>query len=322
MLVVADVLCALAGASILLLTLTGRPMRGEAFVGAHLVTGPFAIGFVLGAVLVQILAPLPSTAANVLLGLTWPGLLVSMTFLPLAACSPRQAWAVKSVAPLLVGAPFLLGHGGVWHPALPWVGGGVLAAAGLLGTEVVVGHRLRQFGKRLLRFRAKREPSAWECSQAEWQRGEWQKVLPDAEVAVLLGHVRSLAPDVQQACHARLLAHPRLEAGLAAELLGENRSAALYYLTHHYPRPLATFAPTMNELLATLRSTWPQRLRDDPHPRPWTGDLFLAMDAAIAVLVAGGDTRAALQAWQTELAAMPKFQAAAKDLARWIRKLG
>mgnify|MGYP000626772874 CR=1 FL=1 len=68
MLFLAYVLCALAGGLALLMTLGARPTRGENFTAAHLVTGPIAIAFVAGAVLVQIAAPLPTTVANVVLG--------------------------------------------------------------------------------------------------------------------------------------------------------------------------------------------------------------------------------------------------------------
>lgn len=322
MLFLAYVLCALAGGLALLMTLGARPTRGENFTAAHLVTGPIAIAFVAGAVLVQIAAPLPTTVANVVLGVAWPGLIVAMTFLPLAASSRRHALVLKSAAPLIVGAPFLLGHGHLLHPALPWLGAGVLTLVGAFGNFVVVGDPLRRWISRKVNSLQPRQPSEWERNQAEWQRGEWRKVPADAPVVALLAHARSLAPDVREACHARLAAHPELEAGLVAALRSEHPGDALHYLTRDYPRSRGEFAAALNELLARLRRTWPKRLRDDSHPNPWTGDLIPAFDCAIAVLVAGGDTRAELRAWQAELAAMPKFQGAAKELARWLKKVG
>lgn len=322
MLLFAYVLCALAGGLALLMTVGARPTRGENLTAAHLVTGPIAIAFVAGAVLVQIAAPLPTTVANVVLGVTWPGMIVAMTFLPLGASSRRHALVPKVAAPLIVGSPFLLGHGHLLHPAMPWAGAGVLTLVGAFGSYVVVGDPLRRWILRKVNSLRPRQPSEWERNQAEWQRGEWRKVSADAPVVALLAHARSLAPDVREACHARLAAHPGLEAGVVEALRSADPSYALHYLTHNYPRLRADFAAAINELLATLRRTWPKRMRNDPHPHPWTGDLIPAFDCAIAVLVAGGDTRAELRAWQAELATMPKFQGAAKELARWLKKAG
>lgn len=322
MLSIAYVLCALAGGLVLLMTWGARPTRGENLTAAHLVTGPIAIAFVLGGVLVQIAAPLPAPLANVVLGFAWPGMIVAMTFLPLGATSRRHAPVLKGVAPLIVGSPFLLGHGHLLHAALPWTGAGVLTLVGAYGGYVVVVDPLRRWVLRQVNSLRPQQPSEWERNQAEWQRGEWRKVPADASVVSLLAHVRSLAPDVREACHVRLAAHSQLEAGVVEALRSEQPGYALYYLTHDFPRSRADFAPAINELLATLRRTWPKRLRNDSHPNPWTGDLIPAFDCAIAVLVAGGDTRAELRAWQEELASMPKFQGTAKELARWLKKAG
>lgn len=322
MLTFADLLCALAGVLLLGMSLTGRKTRGENLVGAHLVVGPIAIAFVLGSVLMQVASPLPTTVANVVLGILWPGVIVGTTFLPLVPYGSTRAATAKGAMVLVAGAPFLLGHGGRVHPALPWIGAGVMAMVSLIPTWWVVGHRIRRRLAPLLHPRRRKQPSAWERNQADWQRGEWQKVPADASVQMLLGHARSLAPDVREACHARLAAHPDLEQDLAAALLGEQRGNALWYLTGHYPRSRTVFAAPIRELLATLRATWPARMRDDPHPHPWTGDLIPALDCATAVLLAGGDVRGELQAWQQELASMPKFARLAKQIARWLKKAG
>lgn len=321
MLPLAYLLCALAGGLLLVFTLGGRPRNGEAFVGAHLVTGPVAIVFVLGAILVQVAAPLPSTAANVALGLAWPGAIVGLTILPLTAYQRRGARFTKAVTPLLVAAPFAMGHGADLHVALPWCGASALALVGLGGSHVLLAWPLQRLFHRFTRRFATRQPSEWERSQADWQRSQWQQLPSDASVPILLGHARSLAPDVRTDCHARLAAHPELDAGIAAALLGEHPSDALWYVAHHYPRERAKLAGPLNELLSRLRTTWPRRLREDPHPNPWTGDLIPAFDCAIAVLAAGGDTRAELSAWQRELAALPKFQKTAKELGRWLQRI-
>lgn len=320
MLPLAYLLCALAGGLLLVFTLRGQPRNGESFVGAHLVTGPVAIAFGLGAILVQVAAPLPSTTANVVLGLAWPGAIVGLTILPLVAYQRHGARLTKTVMPLIVAAPFLMGHGAAIHAALPWCGAAVLTVVGLGGSHLLLAWPLQRLFRRITRRFATCQPSEWERNQADWQRAQWQQLPSDASVPMLLGHARSLAPDVRTACHARLADHPELDAGIAAALLGEHPGDALWYVTHHYPHGRARLAGPLNELLSRLRATWPKRLRKDTHPNPWTGDLIPAFDCAIAVLVAGGDTRAELGAWQQELAALPKFQKAAGELARWLQK--
>ena len=321
MLPVAYVLCAVAGAILVATTLRGRPTRGEYLVGMHLAIGPFAVAFVVGAALAQSAAPLPSTAANVLLALTWPGNVLALTGLPIAAHQGGRTLLPKLLLPLVVAAPFGLGHGANLHPTVPWLAAGLLVLTGLGGSTVLLElPPLRRLRQRLARAGTTRQPSEWERNQAEWQRREYEKLPRDPSVSALLGHARSLDPTVQQQCLTRLAAHPGLHEGLVAALRGEQPGTALWYITHHLPTSRAAFAPPLNELLQRLRLTWPSRLRDDPHPHPYLGDLIPSFDCAIAVLVAGGDTRAELAAWHTELAALPKLQAVARELHRWLRK--
>jgi hypothetical protein len=302
----ATVLCALAGGLLAAMAIHGKPSRGEALVGAHLATGPMALAFVAGCALMVVAAPLPSTAALVTLGVCAPGLVITATLAPLAAYGGRRAALAKLAVGVLVAAPFAVGHGGALHASLPWAGAASLALAGIGGTALLLESPFRRLRGRLAaRFgAAAREPSA------------------DAPVAALLGHARSLAPDVRDACHARLAAHADLDRALTAQLAAGELGEALWYLAHHYPRSRAPFAAAIGALLASLRTTWPARMRDDPHPRPWTGDLLPALECALAVLFAGGDVRSELRAWQAELAAMPKFAGLAKDLARNLAKAG
>jgi hypothetical protein len=320
----ATVLCALAGGLLAAMAIHGKPSRGEALVGAHLATGPMALAFVAGCALMVVAAPLPSTVALVALGVCAPGLVITATMAPLAAYGGRRAALAKLAVGVLVAAPFAVGHGGALHASLPWAGATSLALAGIGGTALLLESPFRRLRGRLAaRFgAAAREPSAWELEQAQWQRGEWAKLSADAPVAALLGHARSLAPDVRDACHARLAAHADLDRALTAQLAAGEPGEALWYLAHHYPRSRAPFAAAIGALLANLRTTWPARMRDDPHPRPWTGDLLPALECALAVLSAGGDVRSELRAWQAELAAMPKFAGLAKDLARNLAKAG
>src|SRR5690349_10072122 len=90
--------CAVAGALLLMMALRGRPTRGESFVGAHLVTGPVALVFYAGTVMV-LWPMLPRTAMAVaLLVLLSPGFVVGMTFLPLIAYGRRNARLAKVAA--------------------------------------------------------------------------------------------------------------------------------------------------------------------------------------------------------------------------------
>ena len=116
MLAFAHVVCALAGAFLPLLTWSGRPLRGEAFMGSHLISGPAAIAFSVGTGRVLWAAPLPATWANVVLALLLPGKVIAMTFLPLAAFLRHGARTVKLVTPYILLAPFGLGHGAALHP--------------------------------------------------------------------------------------------------------------------------------------------------------------------------------------------------------------
>jgi hypothetical protein len=315
-------LCTIAGAALTLMAAAGRPTRGENMVGSHLVTGPSALLFTLGTLLVLLAAPLPHTAANVAMYLALPGLVVGMTFLPLAAYG-HNTWPIKLLVPLIAAAPAALGHGAAVHAALPWLGAALLAVPAVGSTGMLLRRplqRLRGRVQRLLRP-GSRKPSEWELGQYEFHRTAWQKVPADAGVGALLAHARSLAPDVREACHARLAAHPELGPGLAQALAGEHPSNALWYLQHHMKGDRATFAEPVAALLAHLRETLPDRMRHDDHPHPWTGDLMPALECGLEVLRAGGGVRAELEAWQRELASQPKFAREAKQLARWLAKI-
>jgi hypothetical protein len=315
-------LCGLAGAALTLMAAAGRPTRGENMVGTHLVTGPMALLFTLGTLLVLLTAPLPHSATNVAMYVALPGLAVGMTFLPLAAYS-RNTWPIKLLVPLIAASPAALGHGAAVHAALPWLGAALLALPAVGSTCMMLRYPLQHLRDRLVRLLrlGSREPSEWERGQYAYHREQWQEVPADADVGVLLAHARALAPDVRAACHARLDDHPELEPGLAKALVGEYPSNALWYLQHHMKGDRSTFAAPVAALLAQLRATLPDRMRRDDHPHPWTGDLMPALECGLEILRAGGDVRAELQAWQLELASQPKFARSAKQLARWLAKI-
>ncbi|MCU0864142.1 MAG: hypothetical protein MUC36_10140 [Planctomycetes bacterium] len=315
-------LCGLAGAALTLMAAAGRPTRGENLVGSHRITGPMALLFTLGTLLVLLAAPLPHTAANVAMYVAMPGLAVGMTFLPLAAYG-HDTWPIKLLVPLIAASPAALGHGAAVHAALPWLGAALLALPAVGSTGMLLRYplqRLRGQFVRLLR-RGSHEPSEWERGQYAYHREQWQKVPADADVGTLLAHARSLAPDVRAACHERLAAHPELAPGLAKALVGDDPSNALWYLQHHMQGDRSTFAAPVAALLAQLRATLPDRMRHDDHPHPWTGDLMPALECGLEVLRAGGGVRAELEAWQRELASQPKFARSAKQLARWLAKI-
>lgn len=325
MLAIGYVLCGLGGASLTAMAMGGRPTRGENMVGTHLITGPMALAFTLGALLVALATGVTPTALAVAFYATLPGLAIGMTILPLAAYG-RRTGIIKLAVPCVVAAPFAIGHGAALHPMLPNAGAAVLSLIGAASTWMMLGYRVRRFissiRHRLFgRFR-QRAPSGWDLQQGNWQREQWQKVPADASVEQLLPHARALAPDVREACHARLLAHPDLVAGLIAGMQGGDPGMVFWYLTFHYPRAKAPFAKAIGDALAAMRATMPQRLRHDDHPRPWTGELVPALECATAVLLDGGDVRDELQAWQRELAAMPKFAGLAKQIGRWLKKAG
>lgn len=317
-------LCGLAGALLIVMAAAGRPTRGEYMVGTHLVTGPLAIAFTVGTLLVFLAAPLPHPAAKVGMYVALPGLVIGMTILPLATYGGRHALLIKLFVPLVVVSPLAVGHGAPLHWSLPWLGTALLATPAAMGLSVVLQNPLRRLYWRALRLLrlGSRGPSEWELGQQAVQREQWAKVPVDAGVDELLAHARSLAPDVRAACHARLAAHPDRVPGLGRALRGDGPSNALWYLTHHAAGDRVACAAPLRDLLAQLRRTLPQRMRHDDHPHPWTGDLVPALECALAILHAGGDVRGELAAWQQELASQPKFARLAKELARWLRRAG
>lgn len=322
---IADLLLLLAGAPLVLFALSARsPQRPENFTGAHVITGPMAIGMALAWALHLFAAPLPSTLANVLLALTWPGYVVALTLLPLAAHGRRRAWAAKLACVFAAAAILLLGHGAALHPMAPWTGAVGIALLGLGGTLLVAQPWLRRLRHTLGRFvpSGPRAPSAFDAGQSAWQREQWQQLPPDADVPALLAHTRSLAPDVRQACLARLAARDDLATAVTALLEGSEPEGVLHYLAHDYPRPRAPLAAATAAMLARVRAKWIGRLRKDRDPRPWTGEVVPALECGIAVLRDGGDVRAELDAWQRELATLPPLADLAKELARLLRASG
>lgn len=321
---IADGILLLCAGPLVAMALTARPTRGENLVGAHLITGPLAIGMALAWALHLLAAPLPSVLVNVLLALNWPGYVVAMTFLPLAACGGRRARWIKGACALAPSFPPLLGHGPQLHPLAPWVGAAGVLAYGAGGSLMLA----RPFWRRLRRWMARVLPSGprplsdFDQRLAAQQRERWQRLSPDASVSDLLGFARSQAPEVLQTCLARLAAHPDLTTAIADLLQAQDPDDVLHYVVHHYPRPRRELAAATNSMLATMRTNWLERLRADPSPRPWTGNVVPALEVGIAVLHDGGDVRAELGTWQRELASLPPLAGLARELARLVRKSG
>lgn len=319
---IADLLLLLAGAPLVLFALSARsPQRPENFTGAHLITGPMAIGMALAWALHLIAAPLPSTWANVLLALAWPGFVVTLTMLPLAAHGRGRAWTAKLGCVLAAVSIIVLGHGAALHPAMPRLGAAGIGFFGLGGTLLLAQPWLRPLWHKLRLSRATGpdEPSSFDAKQSAWQREQWQQLPADAGVPALLAHTRSLAPDVRQACLARLAARDDLTTAVAALLEGSDPESVLHYLAHDYPKPRAPLAAATAAMLAGVRTRWVTRLRKDRDKRPWTGEVVPALECGIAVLREGGDVRAELETWQRELATMPPLADLAKELARQLR---
>ena len=320
---IAELLLLLAGAPLVLFALSARsPQRPENFTGAHMITGPMAIGMALAWALHLFAAPLPSTWANVLLALTWPGFVVTLTLLPLAAHARRRAWAAKLGCVLAAAAILLLGHGAALHQTMPWLGAAGIALLGVGGTLVVAQPWLRRLRPALGGFvpSGPRAPSSFDAKQSAWQREQWQQLPSDAGVPALLAHTRSLAPDVRQACLARLAARDDLTTAVAALLESAEPEGVLHYVAHDYPRPRAPLAAATAAMLARVRTKWVVRLRNAPDPRPWTGEVVPALECGMVVLRAGGDVRAELEAWQRELATLPPLADLAKQLAGELHK--
>lgn len=321
---IADLVLLLAGGPLLLWALLARPTRGENLTGAHRITAPMAIGMALAWALLLAGAPLPSRPGNLLLALLWPGYVVALTLLPLAAHARRGAWLARLACALAIAATLLLGHGPVLHPILGWIGAAGIAAFGLGGTFVLAEPWLRRLWHTCRSYLSSgsRAPSSFEADQAAFQREQWRHLPADASVVDLLEHTRSLAPEVRQECLARLAARDDLATAVAALLQSPEPASVLHYLANDYPRPRAPLAAATAVMLATVRAKWIDRLRKDDSPRPWTGEVVPALECGIAVLRDGGDVRTELEVWQRQLATVPPLADLAAQLARQLRKTG
>ena len=315
-------LCLVAGVFLVGAAIVGRPTRGEAFVGAHLVTGPLAIVDCIGWGCVLWARPLPVTAANVAMIAAWPGSLIAITFLPLAAYGGRSAGVAKVACCAVAAAPLALGLGTQLHPALVWTGAAVLASCGFGGAWLVVGVWTRPMRARVVWWLrgGRSTPSSWEVQQAEWQRGQWRSVPPDADVASLLPHARSLAADVKTQCLERLASRKDLDEAIGGELLGPEPTDALWYVTHHFPRSRQSLVGPVHQLLSSTRARWEARQADSTRRAEPSGNPVAILDCAIAVLLDGGDLGDELRAWCSILSRMPGCERMAKVTERWLRK--
>jgi hypothetical protein len=318
--VLADLLLVLAALPLLHLVVRARPMRGESFVGMHLLTLPIALVLAFAWGIHLAVEPLPWPSANVLLWVFWPGHVVAMVVLPMAAYGGRGAQFARVACVAALAAAALIGHGGAWNAALPVVGAAVTAMLGAGGTLAVL-LPLLQLVRRKIPFRLRRgprEPSEFERTQAEFQRDAWQKVPADAGVEVLLGFTRSFAPEVQGECLERLRTRADLVPALGAVLTGECPDDALHYVVHQFPHPRGPLAPAVAAMLAARRREIERNIArgDDQLPVFTVG----ALECGLAVLEDGGDILGELTAWRELLGRVRGGAPFAKTLARWMRK--
>lgn len=299
MLLAANLLLILSGLPLLLMTLTAKHTGPEGPVGAHMVTAPLALGQALALGLgigAGRLAPLGLPTP--LLWLMLPGLVVSLTVLPITALGRRRRGlsrlgvcaAVLGGGLTLDGSGLLQGIGALGPLANSLVGYGMLSALWLQSVRNQVVHARAEVERQ----------STFEQEQAQWQLGEWQKLPAAAAPWQLIQFTHSFHADVKTQCLQRLGALPDLEAAMQ-QLLGTGWAEhALPYLRDHYPRSRAPLAPALSAFLLQECERWTSSLRG-PQPGSWYANLQKHIEVAELCAGDGGDVRQAMQQWATML---------------------
>lgn len=303
----------------LAMVLSAKPTRGENLTGIHVVTGPAALPAALAAALHLLLA------RDMLGGWTWlgfgalPGHWVAMLALPIVATDRRHGTAVKAFAALAWASIGALGNPLASAPWLPWLGFAPIVVLGFAVYGAALRSPVRRVVSRLPIARGGRPPSEWELSQAEFQRGEWRRLPPEAGLDQLLPFVRSFAPEVKDECLRRIAARTDLAGAMAAALASDDDSTVLHYVVHHYPRPRRELAAAMSERLDRELARWTTVMARPDGASKWFGNLVGVLDAGVAVLRDGGNVEAPLRRWAHALADHPEYRALGRQVGKYLR---
>lgn len=319
LLVLANLLAVISGGLLVVLAITAKPTRGENLMGFHLVTTPLGLAQATAALLGLIAHGVEPAWLGWLAGLLLPGYAFALLALPFACLDRRGATLARAAVLLAVLATLAVVDGPFVTAWAPVGGAAVIAVYGGLAVALVAKWWLGPKLRRMVQFHRPAGPDEWQLKQGEWQREQWQQVLPDATAGRLLEFVRAFAPEVKAMSVQRLAALPDLLEQIANLLRTSTASDAPHYVVNHWPGRRADLAGAMRDHLELMLADAKQRLKRDRGPNPFLGNYAGSLDAAIAVQQDGGDVHAALQRWHDFLASVPSHRQMAKQLVRYLR---
>lgn len=312
----ANLLLLAAGGLMLVIVLADRRTGPEGPVGAHMITGPLALGQVL-AVAIGLWAGTMTATGWLATAVGWslPGYFVALTVLPILGLSQRwRRLAVPGVLAAIAGCALVV-DGAAWRPELPFVGGALVLAAGAVGYGMLFSLWLENANNRARAAAAEVDrDDKFRREQSAWQLGEWQKLPADAALWQLIQFVHALHPEVQAQCHARIAALPDLDAKMAALLRTGWAEHALQYVANDYPHSRRALAPALAPFLDAECPKWEQQLRDAPLPETWAANLDKYVECMRAVIADGGDLQAQAARWRTMLRSVRGLSPLARQL--------
>lgn len=296
MLVVLNLLLA-ACAFVLLGIALAKSGGHEGPVGAHMVTGPFAL---LHAVVVAIAAW--NGAFALVPGQGWtagaalPGSVIALTALPILAIGPRDRFhpARLLVVAILAATFLLIDTTGV----LQVVGAAGVLLSGLVGYGFVGALFVRSVRNDIASAHQDRERmDSFRANQAEFHRNEYAKLPAEAELWQLIPLVHAFDPEVQRLVRERIAAMPGLESKMI-DLLGTGWGEhAVDYLVAGYPLPLRPLAPAYAKLLDVQREHWTTTLRSAERPDTWSANIERFFVLADKIVRDGGRLGPELRGW-------------------------
>jgi len=321
MLELANLLLIGASAVLLLLTVTARPVKPESFMGFHLITIPLALAMTL-ALAVGVAAAWQSTVLPAWpLYAALPAYLVTLVALPFECFGGRAARRAKLLVVIMIAGTALAMNGALLNPNLQLAGGiTILTVAGT--AYAIVGYLL--LGRKLRRFflvRANRGvPDDFQVQQGKWQREQWLRLPPDADLPQLLQFTRSFDSEVKAQCLARIRDLPERDNILLALLPTQHAEDALHYITNEYPGKRLPIAAGIAEALDTEHAQWVRLIQKKQHPDTSKRPIMQLLECGTAVMLDGGDVKPQMQRWQQLLAGIDSMAGLAKEMQRYIKK--
>lgn len=322
MLILATLLLGLAGGLMLLMVLSNPRVGPEGPVGAHMVTGPMAIGQAVAVGIALAVGALADTGwLRTTVAIALPGYVIALTVLPVTAMSARtRLFSVAAILGALAGCTAVLGAAHVPEAdgiaVVGIVGGALVALAGLGGYGLVAAMLVQAAisSAREAAASAEREDQ-WRKEQAAWQLGEWQKLPPNAELSQLMMFVHAQDETVRSQCHARIAAMPDLDERMDALLRTGWAEHAISFVAHDYPRSRAPLAPALAEFLDGQFAGWESTLRSAELPHTWSGNVSHLVAVMRTTIADGGDLRAQAAKWAAMLGSIRGMGHFANELA-------